>query len=90
MVFLKSFKFDKKGRKIFESDRTINFKSSFDNEKEFIYENDELKKIIIKSAGKEYIVELTYKYDSFGNWTQQTKSVNGKKLFIWSREIEYY
>ncbi len=90
MVSVKSFKYDYKKRKIFESYQTINFKSSFDNEKFFFYENDELKKIVIKSNGKEYIIELTYDYDSFGNWTQQTKSVNGKKLFIWSREIEYY
>jgi hypothetical protein len=90
MISVISYKYDSKKRKIFESDKTINYKSSFDYEKAFFYENDELKKIVIKSNGKEYRVELTYKYDSFGNWTQQTKSVNGKKLFIWSREIEYY
>lgn len=35
-------------------------------------------------------VEYKYQYDSKGNWTQQIKSVDGKELFIWSREIKYY
>lgn len=36
------------------------------------------------------IVKFKYKFDKHKNWTETTKNVNGKDLYVWKREIEYY
>lgn len=90
MIYLNSFKYDSKKRKIFEANHSADEIQPYQNQKESIYKKDELKRLYIVYDGRKYIVEFNYKYDSFGNWVEQTKSINGKKLFIWSREIEYY
>jgi len=35
-------------------------------------------------------VDFEYVLDDKKNWIEQTKSVNGKKLFIWKRELKYF
>ncbi|ESU24718.1 hypothetical protein FEDK69T_02700 [Flavobacterium enshiense DK69] len=91
MTFLSTYRYDKKNRKIFESDATIGHDSGWDFEKQFFYKGNNLVKIIIKNKKqKPVIVDLGYKYDKYGNWIEQTKSINGKKLFVWKREIVYY
>lgn len=35
-------------------------------------------------------VTFLYKYDSVGNWIEQTKSINNKSYYILRRKIEYY
>lgn len=91
MIFVNSKEYDKKNRITKHLNKTLNYKSSFDDYKEFIYNNkDELSKLLVKSIDKEYIIQFKYKYDDSNNWIEQTKYVDGKKLFIWKREIEYH
>lgn len=35
-------------------------------------------------------INFKYKFDKHKNWTEITKNVNGKDLYVWKREIEYY
>jgi len=37
-----------------------------------------------------YKIEFNYKYDDIGNWNEIVKKVDGKKLYKWIRQIEYY
>ncbi len=37
-----------------------------------------------------YKIEFNYKYDDKGNWNEIVKKVDGKKLYKWIRQIEYY
>ena len=39
---------------------------------------------------KKYNITYSYKFDSNKNWIEIIKSVNGDKLYKWTREIEYY
>lgn len=47
-------------------------------------------KLIYIEKNNPVTVEFEYEFDSQKNWTKQIKSVNGKTLFVWTREIEYY
>ncbi|MGR7813402.1 hypothetical protein [Lacinutrix undariae] len=58
---------------------------------EYFYdENSNIKKLIYTDKNNPISVEFEYEFDHQNNWTKQIKSVNGKKLFIWTRKIEYY
>mgnify|MGYP003674821643 CR=1 FL=1 len=37
-----------------------------------------------------YRIEFNYKYDAKGNWNEIVKKIDGKKLYKWIRQIEYY
>lgn len=39
---------------------------------------------------KTYQVNFEYKYDDKGNWNEIIKKVDGKELYKWTRQIEYY
>jgi hypothetical protein len=39
---------------------------------------------------KTYQVDFEYKYDDKGNWNEIIKKVDGKELYKWTRQIEYY
>lgn len=39
---------------------------------------------------KTYQVDFEYKYDDKGNWNEIIKKVDGKELYKWVRQIEYY
>ena len=34
--------------------------------------------------------DFEYVFDDKKNWIEQTKSINGKKLYVWKREIKYF
>lgn len=95
LTYILKFKYDKKNKLIFESREIRNqdvlwdlLNTSF--KKYYTYKKDEIVSLIIKTTTKSTNIEFSYKYDAFGNWIEQTKSINGKKLFIWKREIIYY
>lgn len=92
IIYVQSKEYDRINRKIKEENKTLNSTNTFDYKKEFFYnDKGELYKLIVKSSSeKEIIIQFEYKYDSYNNWIEQSKFVNGKKLFIWKREIEYY
>ena len=35
-------------------------------------------------------VDFEYVFDDKKNWIKQTKSINGKKLYVWKRELKYF
>lgn len=58
---------------------------------EYYYdENGNQVKLIYTEKNNPILVEFEYEFDNHRNWIKQIKSVNGKKLFVWTREIEYY
>ncbi|NUY80303.1 hypothetical protein HUK80_05305 [Flavobacterium sp. MAH-1] len=42
------------------------------------------------SNGKTTICEFKYTFDHKNNWIEQTKTVNGKPLYLRKRTITYY
>jgi len=49
-----------------------------------------IEKILIKKVSQITTLRFNYKFDKVGNWIMQTKVVNGKKIGVWERKIEYY
>jgi hypothetical protein len=47
-------------------------------------------KLIYEESGKRTEIDFEYEFDSKDNWVKQTKIVNGKKLYVWTRKIEYF
>lgn len=56
----------------------------------YFRKNNRIVKVIIERSEDSFTTTFDYKDDEKGNWIEQTKSVNGKALFIWKRKIEYY
>jgi hypothetical protein len=57
---------------------------------EYFYDNNGNQiKLIYTEKNNPITVEFEYEFDNHKNWIKQIKSVDGKKLFIWTREIEY-
>jgi hypothetical protein len=84
-------RYDLKSRKIYESWIRLSPEQFLEYSKEYFYnDNDELTQLIINRENKTYKVNFTYKYDKQNNWIEQTKYIDGKKLFIWKRQITYY
>jgi hypothetical protein len=59
-------------------------------EYEYFYQNNLLTKVEIKGWNSVKTITFSYKFDAKGNWTEQTKSVDSKPLFVLKRNIEYY
>jgi hypothetical protein len=59
-------------------------------ERNYFYDNERLIKLIYKNNVETKTITFAYKFDKRGNWIKQTKSVDGKPLYIWKRKIEYY
>ena len=59
-------------------------------ERNYFYDNERLIKLIYKNKVETKTITFAYKFDKRGNWMKQTKSVDGKPLYIWKRKIEYY
>lgn len=53
---------------------------------ELLYEQESFK----TKKMEKYRVRFTYKFDVNKNWIEIIKSVNGVRLYKWTREIEYY
>ncbi|QOW10214.1 hypothetical protein Q73A0000_07475 [Kaistella flava (ex Peng et al. 2021)] len=77
-------------RKTFVNDRLL-------YSEKYSYENNYIVKLEIKdNFGNESnqdlnkIVTFKYKFDKQKNWTEITKIVDDKNLYVWKREIEYY
>lgn len=47
-------------------------------------------KLIYEESRKRTEINFEYEFDSKDNWVKQTKIVNGKKLYVWTRKIEYF
>lgn len=67
------------------------------DEKKFEYDNNYISKLYYSTKfGKDnkpkktIVITFKYKFDDQKNWTEIIKNVNGKDLYKWIREIEYY
>lgn len=59
--------------------------------KEYYYnKNNNIIKLIYTENNKTNVIEFEYEFDEKNNWTKQVKSINGKKLFVWTRDIKYF
>ncbi len=47
-------------------------------------------KLIYTEKNNPVVIEFEYESDSQNNWIKQIKFVKGKKLYVWTREIEYF
>ena len=60
------------------------------------YKNEEISHLIYTEEDleskklKKYYISYSYKYDKNKNWIEIIKTVDGKDLYKWKREIEYY
>ena len=54
------------------------------------YKEGRISRLEYIEEGKKYIVNFRYKIDSKNNWIEIIKNVDGKDLFKWIRDIEYY
>tara|TARA_R110000751_G_scaffold105046_2_gene200750 strand:- start:135 stop:1325 length:1191 start_codon:yes stop_codon:yes gene_type:complete len=86
----RKYEYDEKGRKIKES--VGNPKYPDNNRKlEYSYDFYDLPiKLVYTEKGRRTEVDFEHEFDEKNNWIKQTKSVNGKKLFVWTRKIEYF
>ncbi|WP_312089740.1 hypothetical protein [Chryseobacterium sp.] len=56
----------------------------------FQYKNGIISGLEYTEDGKKYYIAFKYKFDSKNNWIEIIKNVDGKDLFKWTREIEYF
>jgi hypothetical protein len=89
---IKTKRYDKMNRLIYEKYiNKYNDSLSLYHIKEYFYNNkNELLKLIIFENNIKTVVKYDYLHDKFNNWIEKTKIVNGKKLFICKRDIEYF
>lgn len=90
LTFFRKYEYDDKGRKIKEVAVSPKYP---DNNRtlEYSYSNHDLPiKLVYTEKGRRTEVDFEHEFDEKNNWIKQTKSVNGKKLFIWTRKIEYF
>jgi hypothetical protein len=87
-VLVKTIKTDSKGRLI----ERIHFGHDRINEElQITYQKDKIVKVIcVEDETKTYKIDFSYKFDLNNNWVEIIKTVNGRDLFKWIREIEYY
>ncbi|MRX41436.1 hypothetical protein GJU43_19290 [Flavobacterium sp. LC2016-23] len=63
---------------------------------EYRYKNDKIsvlnysEETFEKGKKKKYHITFLYKFDNQNNWIEIIKNVNGKNLYKWIRDIEYY
>ncbi|MGV3460155.1 MAG: hypothetical protein ACO1N9_06840 [Flavobacterium sp.] len=56
---------------------------------QFKYDDSKILSLAFQHNGDDTTVNFDYKIDKQGNWIEQTKSVDGKKLYIRRRDIKY-
>lgn len=84
------YKYDEQNRKKKKIITSIRYPDD-NRSNEYFYDKDgNIIKLIYTEKNKSTVVEFRYKFDNQNNWTEQIKSVNGEKLFVWTRNIEYY
>lgn len=86
----REYDYDSKSRKKKEVLRTKQGISTITN---YYYDDQGLLtkvEYIQPKENKKTLIGFEYEFDKKGNWIKQTKSLNDKKLYVWTREIEYY
>jgi len=85
------FEFDNKKRKTKESSIFPKY-PKYNLIIEYSYDENNIlpTKLIYSKEKQKAVVDFEHVFDKQNNWIKQVKSVNGKKLFVWTREIKYY
>ncbi len=65
-------------------------KLEYHNDAEYFYKNKELTKVIFHDMDKTIVIEFSYKTDKQGNWTEQTKTIDGRVNYVRKRDILYW
>lgn len=86
----REYKYNKQNRKFKETVISTKYPDNNRSSEYFYDKKGNIIKLIYIEKNKPVVIEFKYKFDKQNNWTKQIKSVNGEKLFVWTREIEYY
>ena len=79
---LYEYKLGKQVKKV-SSDLTSSTRYYYDN-----YDN--ISKTELTENDNFFEINFRYKFDEKNNWIEIVKNVNGKDLYVWKRDIEYY
>ena len=87
---IKSYEYDQYGRLIREERTSPRFPRG-NTLSEYSYDNDgNLIKLVYTEDKQTVTATFEYEFDTQNNWVKQVKSLDGEKLFAWTRKIEYY
>jgi hypothetical protein len=86
---IRELTYDAKGRIIKSSFTLPKFPSDNNSTKYYYNKAENIKKLIYEDKDGSVKFEFTYLLDSHNNWIKITKSINGKELYVLTREIEY-
>lgn len=77
--------------------RTHFYQGNISSQIQFVYKNNQIEKLFYldtwgrnKNDLKPKVIIFKYKFDEQNNWTEVIKNVDGKDLYKWVREIQYY
>ena len=84
------YQYDNQKRKIKETVTSIKY-PEINRSSQYFYDiNNNIIKLIYTKDNKPITIKFEYEFDKQNNWTKQVKLVNEEKLFVWTREINYY
>lgn len=90
LTHYKTFEYDNKNRMTKEFRVTPKY-PDHNITLEYFYDETEYPiKLLYLEKGITTQVDFEYVFDDKKNWIEQTKSVNGKKLYVWKRELKYF
>lgn len=90
LTYYKTFEYDNLNRKTKEYSILPRYPDN-NITLEYLYNETEYPiKLLYLEKGITTQVDFEYVFDENKNWIEQTKSVNGKKLYVWKRELKYF
>lgn len=90
LTYYKTFEYDNSNRKTKEYGIFPKYSKNNITLEYFYNETEYPFKLIYSEKGISTQVDFEYVFDDKKNWIEQTKSVNGKKLYVWKRELKYF
>jgi hypothetical protein len=90
LTHYKTFEYDNQNRKTKEFNVSPKYPENNISLEYFYNETEYPIKLLYLEKGITTQVDFEYVLDDKKNWIEQTKSVNGKKLYVWKRELKYF
>jgi hypothetical protein len=90
LTYYKTFEYDKLNRKTKEFSISPKYPDNNISLEYFYNETEYPIKLFYLEKGITTQVNFEYVFDDKKNWVEQTKSINGKKLYVWKRELKYF
>ena len=90
LTYYKTFEYDKLNRKTKEFSISPKYPENNISLEYFYNETEYPIKLFYLEKGITTQVNFEYVFDDKKNWIEQTKSINGKKLYVWKRELKYF